>query len=308
MLHIVRSVGVSAFSQSIGEEAYATTEYAARNSIKWTFITLVRCDTILDWEHLKFSNTIKYGMFRDVLLLLVAITGLLPLTVAQSNSPASSQNPNVEAKNTSSWEVAAEERREELIGTNGPGTDVALRDQLIKMGEQDQAARGFAHGKQTSAVTQDMINQLPAISARLTLELKEIVKEKGWPTISLVGIDASNAAMLILTHTSDHAWQRQLLPQLQELADANKIDLSPLALVIDKELVAEGKLQRYGSQFKFFNGEIAMYAVENPATLDQRRAKALLPPMDVYRDTMTQIYHLKVSDTVVMAVPSPTQK
>ena len=85
--------------------------------------------------------------------------------------------------------------------------------------------------------------------------------------------------MLILTHTSDHAWQRQLLPQLQELADANKIDLSPLALVIDKELVAEGKLQRYGSQFKFFNGEIAMYAVENPATLDQRRAKALLPPM-----------------------------
>ena len=247
-------------------------------------------------------------MFRDVLLLLVAITGLLPLTVAQSNSPASSQNPNVEAKNTSSWEIAAKERREELIGTNGPGTDVALRDQLLKMGEQDQAARGFSHGKQTSAVTQDMLHQLPAISTRLTLELKEIVKEKGWPTIALVGIDASNAAMLILTHTSDHAWQRQLLPQLQELADANKIDLSPLALVIDKELVAEGKLQRYGSQFKFFNGEIAMYAVENPATLDQRRAKALLPPMDVYRDTMTQIYHLKVSDTVVMAVPSPAQK
>jgi hypothetical protein len=247
-------------------------------------------------------------MFRDVLLPLVAITGLLPLIVAPSNTPVSSQNPNVEAKNTSSWEMAAKDRREELIRVNGPGTDVALRDQLLKMGEDDQAARGFSHGKQTSAVTQDMIHQLPAISARLTLELKEIVKEKGWPTIALVGIDASNAAMLILTHTSDHAWQRQLLPQLQELADANKIDLSPLALVIDKELVAEGKLQRYGSQFKFFNGEIAMYAVENPATLDQRRAKALLPPMDVYRDTMTQIYHLKVSDTVVMAVPAPTQK
>ena len=247
-------------------------------------------------------------MFRDVLLPLVAITGLLPLIVAQSNTPVPSQNLNVEAKNTSSWEMAAKERHQELIRVNGPGTDVALRDQLLKMGEDDQAARGFSHGKQTSAVTQDMIHQLPAISTRLTLELKEIVKEKGWPTISLVGIDASNAAMLILTHTSDHAWQRQLLPQLQELADANKIDLSPLALVIDKELVAEGKLQRYGSQFKFFNGEIAMYAVENPATLDQRRGKALLPPMDVYRDTMTQIYHLKVSNTVVMAVPPPTQK
>lgn len=245
-------------------------------------------------------------MFRVGLALLLAVAALSSPLVAQSNAQGS-QSPNTETKPMPAWAVAAKERHEELVRVNGPGTDVALRDHLIKMGEDDQAARGFAHGKQTSAMTQEMIHQLPAIDTRLTLELKEIVNEKGWPTIALVGIDASNAAMLILTHTSDHAWQRQLLPQLQELADTNKIDLSPLALVIDKELVAEGKLQRYGSQFKFINGEIAMYAVENPATLDQRRAKALLPPMDVYRDTMAQIYHLKVSDTVVMAV-SPTQK
>ena len=245
-------------------------------------------------------------MFRVGLALLLAVATLSSPLVAQSNAQTS-HSPNVETKPMPAWAVAAKERHEELVRVNGPGTDVALRDHLIKMGEDDQAARGFAHGKQTSAMTQEMIHQLPAIDTRLTLELKEIVNEKGWPTIALVGIDASNAAMLILTHTSDHAWQRQLLPQLQELADTNKIDLSPLALVIDKELVAEGKLQRYGSQFKFINGEIAMYTVENPATLDQRRAKALLPPMDVYRDTMTQIYHLKVSDTVVMAVP-PTQK
>jgi hypothetical protein len=246
-------------------------------------------------------------MFRVGLALLLAVATLSssPL-VAQSNAQTS-QSPNVETKPMPAWAVAAKERHEELVRVNGPGTDVVLRDHLIKMGEDDQAARGFTHGKQTSTMTQEMIHQLPAIDTRLTLELKEIVNEKGWPTIALVGIDASNAAMLILTHTSDHAWQRQLLPQLQELADTNKIDLSPLALVIDKELVAEGKLQRYGSQFKFINGEIAMYAVENPATLDQRRAKALLPPMDVYRDTMAQIYHLNVSDTVVMAVP-PTQK
>ena len=247
-------------------------------------------------------------MFRDVLLPLVAITGLLPLIVAQSNTPVPSQNLNVEAKNTSSWEMAAKERHQELIRVNGPGTDVALRDQLLKMGEQDQAARGFSHGKQTSAVTQDMLHQLPAISTRLTLELKEIVKEKGWPTIALVGIDASNAAMLILTHTPDHAWQRQILPQLQTLADTGKIDPSPLAMVVDKELIAEGKLQRYGSQFKYTNGEIAMYAVEDPGNLDQRRAKALLPPIDVYKETMFNIYHLKIADTVVMAVPATPNK
>jgi hypothetical protein len=153
-------------------------------------------------------------------------------------------------------------------------------------------------------MTKEMMQKLSETDTRLTLELKQIIEEKGWPTIALVGIDASNAAMLILTHTPDHAWQRQILPQLQTLADTGKIDPSPLAMVVDKELVAEGKLQRYGSQFKYTNGEIAMYAVEDPGNLDQRRAKALLPPMDVYKETMFNIYHLKIADTVVMAVPA----
>lgn len=245
-------------------------------------------------------------MFRDVLLLLV-ITAPLPPAMAQGNTQLSPQNPNVETKTMPAWEIAAKQRHEELIRTNGPGTDAILRAHLLKMGEEDQAARGFTQGKQTSTVTQEMIQKLPATDAQLTLELKQIVKEKGWPTIALVGIDASNSATLILTHTADHTWQRQLLPQLQALASADKIDLGPLAMVIDKELVAEGKLQRYGSQFRSINGEIAMYAVEDPANLDQRRAKALLPPMDVYKNQMEQIYHLKVADAVVAAIP-PTQQ
>ena len=167
--------------------------------------------------------------------------------------------------------------------------------------------RGFAHGRQTSVMTKEMMQKLPATDAQLTLGLKQIVKEKGWPTIALVGINASNAAMLILTHTADHAWQREMLPLLQALADTDKIDASSLALVIDKELVAEGKLQRYGSQFKFINGKMAMYAVEDPVGLNKRRAKALLPPMDVYKQGMEQIYHLKATDDVVTAT-APTQR
>jgi hypothetical protein len=214
---------------------------------------------------------------------------------------AASANSSGESKQTPAWEAAIEARHAELIRVNGSGTDTALRDQLLKMGAEDQAVRGFANGKQVSGMTQEMIQKLPGTDARLTAALQQIVKERGWPTIALVGIDASNAAMLILTHTKDHAWQRQLLPQLQALADAGKIDGSSLALVVDKELVAEGKLQRYGSQFKLLNGKMAMFAVENPSTLNQRRAQALLPPIDVYKETLTKIYHLQASDDVVMA-------
>ncbi len=242
-------------------------------------------------------------MFREAILTLFAVSALShPIAARGLQTP--SGTPPAESKQTPAWQTAIVARHNELVQTNGSGTDAALRDRLIKMGNEDQAVRGFAHGRQVSGTTKEMIQKIPQTDARLTGELQEIVKANGWPTISLVGIDASNAAMLILVHTPDHAWQRELLPQLQQLADTGKIDGSSLALVIDKELVAEGKLQRYGSQFKFINGAMAMFAVEDPSTLDQRRAKALLPPMDVYKEQLSQIYHLNATDDTVMA-PTP---
>ena len=243
-------------------------------------------------------------MFREALLTLVAASALSQPILAAPSLQTPSGTPPPESKETPAWQTAIVARHNELVQSNGPGTDAALRDRLIKMGDEDQAVRGFAHGRQVSGTTKDMLQKIPQTDARLTAELQEIVKAGGWPTIALVGIEASNAAMLILTHTADHAWRRQLLPELQTLADTSKIDGSGFALVVDKELVAEGKLQRYGSQFKFINGAMAMYALENPSGLDERRAKALLPPIDVYKEQLSQIYHLKATDDVVMA-PAP---
>ena len=240
-------------------------------------------------------------MFRVTGILFTSFLALTSPLTAQSGSHGTAGN--VQAA-PAAWEVAIQQRRTELVQKNGAGTDTALCDQLLRMRDEDQAVRGFVHGKRTSAMTSELVKQLPAVDARLTAELKQIVAQKGWPTIALVGIDASNAAMLILTHSPDHAWQRQLLPQLQELAEAAKIDGSSLALVVDKELVSEGKLQRYGSQFMFIGGKMSMYAVEDPAHLDNRRAEALLPPMSIYKQMMAQIYHLEVSNDVVMATPS----
>ncbi len=236
---------------------------------------------------------LEYGMIRSFPAALLALVFFAYPVTSQSQSAAA------DAQQKSAWEAALEARRQELIDKNGQGTDTALSNQLVQMGEQDQTARGFlAQGKTLSSVPE--IKKMSEVDAQLTRELKQIVEQKGWPTIALVGIKASNAAMLVLTHTADHAWQLQLLPQLQELADANKIDASSLALVVDKELVSEGKMQRYGSQFKFFNGELAMYAVADPGGLDERRAKALLPPMDEYRKMLVQMYHFNISNNVVM--------
>lgn len=244
---------------------------------------------------------LEYGMMPSPLAVLLTLTVAvsLPSCAGGQNTSAPSSGETASAKTrpepSPAWQAALEARRRELIEQNGPGTDAPLREQLLKMYATDQSARGF------SGTPSFSMKELSATDAQLTLELKQIVDQKGWPTIALVGIEASNAAMTVLTHSVDHAWQLQLLPQLEELGDAGKIDPSNLALVVDKELVSEGKLQRYGSQFKAVNGGMAMYGVEDPDHLDQRRAKALLPPMKDYREILERMYHLKATNAIVSA-------
>jgi hypothetical protein len=233
--------------------------------------------------------------------LLLSILLFTPtVSVAQKKT---SPKPAATAQgDTPVWEVELQERHGELIQANGPGTNAALRDQLLAMVARDQDARGFKNGAPKDK--KKLMVATDEIDVALTTDLKEIVAAHGWPTIALVGIDASNGAMLILTHSRDHAWQLSLLPQLEQLADNGKIDGSNLALVVDKELVSEGKLQRYGTQFKFVKGAMAMYAVENPGGLDARRARVFLPPMDAYKQMMSEIYHLKATNQIVMATPA----
>ena len=193
------------------------------------------------------------------------------------------------------WKVELERRHAELVSRNGPGTDAALRDRLVAMYASDQEARGAGTGHPAYTA------KTAAVDVRLTAELKEIVSQHGWPTIATVGFDASNDAMAMLTHTPDHAWQLSLVPRLEKLAGEGKIDGSALATVVDKELVSEGKPQRYGTQFKVVDGKMAMFAVEDPAGLDARRAVVFLMPIKVYEGMLEQTYHMKLSDAVVTA-------
>jgi hypothetical protein len=229
------------------------------------------------------------------------------LLLAASRSPAQQANVKTGAAQKdnppAAWEVDLRRRHDALIQANGAGTDAALRERLLAMVAKDQDARGFRDGAPKDKKKLVMAANLNEIDAALTAELKEVVAAHGWPTIALAGIDASNGAMLILTHSRDHAWQLALLPQLEQLADDGKIDGSSVATVVDKELVSEGKLQRYGTQFKLVSGGMAMFAVEDPGGLDARRERVFLPPMEVYRQVLSEMYHLKATNQIVMATP-----
>ena len=110
--------------------------------------------------------------------------------------------------------------------------------------------------------------------------------------VAVGGAQASQAAAVMLVHSADHPWQEQLLPQLQKLVDEDKIFGSDVAGLTDRILVAQAKPQRFGTQFKTVNGKISLWPIEDSEHLEERRARYLLPPMDVYRKMLSDMYHM----------------
>jgi hypothetical protein len=181
---------------------------------------------------------------------------------------------------------------ERLVAKHGTGTDKQLRARLARMAEQDQAVRT---GKFISSdLPVELVREQEAVDDRLTRELKQIVTEKGWPTIALVGVDGSGHAALILTHSRDRDFQRAMVPRLQELAEKGEILGSSVAYVVDKILVSELKPQRFGTQFTWVNGKVEMLPVEDIAHLDERRDKYMLPSMAEYKRALADLYKMRI--------------
>lgn len=117
-----------------------------------------------------------------------------------------------------------------------------------------------------------------------TAWLKERVKAHGWYTIDTYGKEADQAAFLLAQHADrDAAFQAEVLPQLEKLAQEGKAKPSSYAMLYDRVAVAQKRPQRYGSQGRCNDqGVWTAFETEDPATLDQRRASMGLQPAADY--------------------------
>jgi len=167
-------------------------------------------------------------------------------------------------------------------------THRALRDKLLRMGLLDQTVRvGFTAA---SAADTGFVRASMGIDSMLTQELGAIVDSAGWPTHSMVGRQAADAAFLILQHSPSDAFQRATLPLLQMAARSGEAGVGNVALLTDRILTHDGKPQLYGTQFRIVNGELMPYPIENIEMLDQRRNAAGLMPMNDYVRLLQQTY------------------
>jgi hypothetical protein len=158
--------------------------------------------------------------------------------------------------------------------------DKALRDELLRMREDDQAPRKRDPRLEEPA-NRKLVEEL---TAKHVTRLREIVKHRGWPGRTIAGTDGSNAAWLVVQH-ADLAVQKEFLPLLQAAAKTNEASAIDVAYLTDRVLVGEGEKQIYGSQGKFVDDGIIPQPIEDEAHVDERRkAIGLGPIADYYRE------------------------
>jgi len=154
----------------------------------------------------------------------------------------------------------------------------ALHDALLQRMKKDQGIRMAPHP--------DMA-EWAKIDADNTAYMKTVIDKYGWPGNSMVGEDGALAAFLLVQHADlQSGFQKQCLPLLEAAVQAKEAAADHVALLTDRVLIAEGKPQRYGTQFRTVGGESVPFPIEDPENVDARRKAVGLEPLAEYARQM----------------------
>jgi hypothetical protein len=115
-------------------------------------------------------------------------------------------------------------------------------------------------------------------------------EHEAWPGFHLVDVDGEHAAWLI-AQLGDTELQRRCLEHLEVAVDAGDAPPGHLACLIDRVRMADGRPQRYGSQWVVAaDGTLAPWPIEGPESVDVRREQMGLLPLAVQRAIMEAEY------------------
>lgn len=176
-----------------------------------------------------------------------------------------------------------------------PVSQPSLREALATRAAADTRARDamMAKGAPDPAAMQAILD----IDSDNLAWLKGVVARQGFPTVAQVGKQGVADAWLLVQHADrDSAFQLQVLRTLQARGAEAGVRGQDLAMLTDRVLLAQGKPQRYGTQFKpDAHGALAMQPVEDATELDARRARVGLMPLALYRCVLGASYHMPVA-------------
>ena len=146
--------------------------------------------------------------------------------------------------------------------------DISLRQELNQMMELDQST---LHGKTDQEFEKLRVKQANRI--------EEIVAEFGWPTVDMVGKDASQAAWIIVQHADyDKEFQYRMLNIMHPLALEGKIDPANYAYLYDRT----HRPQLYGTQGKCVGTDFIPFPIHDIENIDSRRREMKMTTAQAY--------------------------
>ena len=106
--------------------------------------------------------------------------------------------------------------------------------------------------------------------------IEKILNKYGYPGKSLVGMPTNEAAWNVIQHSPKIA---QYLSVIEKAAKRDELPFNLYAIMLDRELMKQGKEQVYGSQImgkKMKNGQFEMFVwpIKDPETVNERRKEA----------------------------------
>lgn len=171
------------------------------------------------------------------------------------------------------------------------GLDPAFRDELHIRHDTDAAVRrAWIEAQGAKPQTERML-----AADRDNLAWMKRRFAKGFPSAAQVGGKGVEEAFLLVQHADgDHAFQSSMLGPITAAAERGELPKGDVAMLIDRVLRAEGKPQRFGTQYlSNTSGDLSamkMQPTEDPAHLDARRASMDLMPSDDYACVLKVVY------------------
>lgn len=174
-------------------------------------------------------------------------------------------------------------------------SNIQLQRELVSMAQSDQSIRNDIAKIGWNTPPPELLEKLRLIDAKNTKRLKEIIEQYAWVNENLVGRSGVSAAFLIVQHSSDLKFQEAMLPHLKRsFLNGEGVSGQEFALLQDRVLVHQNKLQLYGTQLNILDGELVFDPIFDEEHVDKRRAEVGLPPLDEYKKIVADAYGMSV--------------
>ena len=101
--------------------------------------------------------------------------------------------------------------------------------------------------------------------------IANIFETRGYPGTSIVGKESSSAAWYVLQHSMDEI--PKFFPLIEKAGKEGELSMRSVAMMEDRYLMSKDEPQKYGTQGSSRGGVSFMWPIENPETVNERRAE-----------------------------------